>query len=333
MSISVLTTNVFPGQAHVEALIRCLAAQTYQDFEWVLVDAFHEANRDLVNELAARHGLRQVLHTPICTATHVGRQFSWDTYNTAMLLAANDLFLRVGVFRYIHQRVVELAVKHGADNTWLSLRQRDVPSLDSSWSHAQIDEKHGLEADTFVTWDQMISHCGMFSFRRQLMLEMGGNNEALTIHHWEDVDLNCRWTHLGKVKLISLENAMLRIYHSKDNPYVGKKICASGPRCIAHAANSHELERTAHTDTEWTEYRGFPWARCRDCGAVAVGYCDKYFEYLKRERKAMQAPVGVFGTLGRNIRVLHEDLGKLSALDAKLELLAASHTSPRYLQE
>lgn len=331
MSISVLTTNVFPGQDHVRVIMTNLGDQTHKDFEWVFVDAYHDENRVLVADLARKYGLRRVTHVPACTAKHVGHKFHWDLYNTALLLSSEPIFLRLGVFRYFHNQIVEKALQLGQNDTWISLRQREVKDFDAELAYHEQAQRHKLEVTSYTPWNQLVSHCGMFSFSRERMLRINGNNEALLIHHWEDVDLNCRSVHLGQVNLMSLENAFLRVWHSKSNPYLSKDTCCSLP-CIVYAPNSHELQKCASAETEWTIYRGFPWARCRTCHAVAVGYCDKYFEYLKSEPQALIAPIGVFG-VGRDIRILDEDLKRLPTLESKLELLTTSHTDPRYLKD
>lgn len=332
MSISVITTNVYPERIQIATIIRNLGEQTYKDFEWIFVDAYYLENKEIVKELSQRAGLRRVVHAPFVGGSHVGRQFHWECYNDALLLSSEKHFLRLGVYRYFHHSVVQFAVDQAQNNTWVSLRQQDIRDFDASLSHQEIVNRYGLETNTVQKWSQMVSHCGMFSFSRDKMVEICGNNEALIIHHWEDVDLNCRWTHLGEVKLLSLDNAFLRVYHSKSHPYKAKNYCqhSDNPNCLVWAKNSHELENYPQPNMEWIEHRGFRWAKCPVCGAVAVGYCDKYFEWLKTEPQALIAPIGV-GGVGRDIRILDEDMAKLSTLESKWELLASSHSDPRYL--
>lgn len=342
--ISIITTNVFPGQPHVNRIIKNLGVQTTKDFEWVFVDAFHDSNKLLVAELTAIHGIKHVVHVPFCGATHAGRKFHWEGYNNAILLATRPVFLRLGMWRYFHHEVVEFVTSMAAKNLWVNLTQR-AGDVTDDMSHQQIIERFGMDIKTRSEKDHMESHCGMFSFDRQKMIDMNGNNEALTIHHWEDCDLNSRWVQLGKTRLISLEKAFLRIEHRKDTypynqsdlggPYIGKTVCPPEKKhtCPYYVHNNQKLSITGPAqgyNLKWVDDRGYPWAHCPDCGLVAVSHDEQWFELLKTNRAFLDAPINVAG-VGRDIRKLQNDLGKLTAMESKLTLLCSSHTDPRYL--
>lgn len=334
MPITITTTNVFRGRDQLGATIKNLAEQTDRDFEWVLVDAFYDLNRELVAEMCDARGMRDVVHVPFAGNTNVGAAFTWASYNDAALLARHPVILRVGVFRFIHPEVTAIVADSAARDTWVSLTQRPVDRLDDKPS-ADLAAEHGLDVTRRAVWDRMTSHCGMFSRDTETLIGMNGNSEAQVLHHAEDCDWNARWQQLGPQNLVALENAMLRVYHSKcpTLTYVPKPVCRrdDNPACIYHAANNHELKKYAHPDTEWRDHEGFPWARCRTCGTVANGYCDEYYEYLKTDLRGFRAPVGVFGTIGRDLLAVRDDLAKLTSLQSKVELLAWSHTDPKYL--
>lgn len=346
MSISVITTNVFPGHPHVSTIIKNLGVQTTKDFEWVFVDAFYHNNQALVADETRAAGLNNVIHVPLCGATHVGRKFHWECYNNALLLATRPNFMRLGVWRYFHHQVVEFAIEQAAKGVWINLTQRACDAL-SDLTHEQIIQKYDIEIKSQSPWNRMQSHCGMFSFNRQKMIEMNGNNEALLIHHWEDCDLNSRWEQLGEMKMISLEKAFLRIEHRKDTfpynkpdnggAYIGKTICSPEKKntCPYYVNNNHKLEITGPAqgyNLKFIEHKGFNWVHCPDCGLVAVGHDEKYFHYLKTDPRAITAPINVAG-VGRNIVTLNEDIQKLTSMESKVNLLCESHTSPRYLAE
>jgi hypothetical protein len=340
--ISVVTTNVFPGRAHIETIVRNLGIQTVKDFEWVFVDAFYDTNKELVAELATAQGLKAVVHVPVCAATHVGRKFHWETYNNAILLVSNPAFLRLGVYRYFHQRMVEVATDLAAKKVWVNLRQRPADAFDASLPHAVQVEKYGLEIDSRTTMNYMGSQCGMFSYSREKMLAMNGNNEALLIHHWEDCDLSNRWLQAGRQEGVLLEKAFLRVYHPKMSfpdacdpgiaAYLGKTVCRreQNPDCIYYQDDNRHLARYASNVTHWFTHMDFRWARCDACGTVAVCDEDDYFTYLRSNPYGFKAPVNVYG-VGRNLTILNEDMGKLTSLQSKCELLAASHNDQRYL--
>lgn len=344
MSVSVITTNVFPGQPHIKRIIKNLSEQTNKDFEWVFVDAFYDSNRGIVAQMTASLGIKYVIHVPFCGATHVGRKFHWEGYNNAILLATRPAFLRLGVWRYFHHEVVEFVAQMASRGIWVNLTQRPGEITDDL-SHQQIVEKYAMEIRSQSERDHMSSHCGMFSFNRQKMIDMNGNNECLLIHHWEDADLNSRWVQLGRTKMISLEKAFLRIEHRKDSfpynladlggPYLGKTVC--GPEkqhtCPYYVKNNHKLVITGPQQgykIKWVEHRGYLWAHCPDCGTVAVSHDDQYFELMKTNKEFFYAPINVAG-VGRDIRKLQDDMKKLTSMESKLNLLCSSHTDSRYL--
>jgi hypothetical protein len=339
MSISVITTNVFPGTRHIEFAIRCLGAQTYKDFEWVFVDAFHDRNESLVRELCDKHGLKWVIHAPLCPPTHVGRRYHWESYNTALMFSTRYYFVRLGVYRYFHQDLVRTALEHANDGVWLNISQRAMQGFNDDLSFEEINQKYDVEMDCWDKSPRLESHCGMFSFSRAKMIEMNGNNEALLIHHWEDGDFNSRLVQAENVPAINVHKSFLRIEHCKepastDGPFLGKRVCEHhvNPNCIFYAKNNHDIENNPVENTHWFDYKGFLWAKCDVCGTVAVSNADKYFHYLKTDPRGMRAPINVQG-IGRNIGILDDDLKKLTSFQSKVELLTSSHTDPRYLEE
>lgn len=337
--ISILTTNVFPGSGALKLLAKNLSLQTCKEFEWVVADCFFLENRDLIKDLAEQYGLKETTHVPACLATHIGRTYHWEIYNTALLVSKYPTFLRLGVYRYFHHQLVETVLNYHSNKTWVNLVQRPIDGISYEKPHAQIVEEQQLDVTTTSWSNQLVSSCGMFSYDKSRMIELGGNNESLVLLHWEDIDLNCRWAHLNmnSWKCVSLDKAFLRIFHDKGVQYSAKPHCRHRdyPRCIAFAENCHELKRCAPEGTKWFDHRGFPYGQCPVCRTLVVGNCDDYFNFLKTDGRNLYAPVGVGGVgsngVGRDIRILNEDLNKLSTLESKLELLSESNASERYV--
>ena len=124
--ISILTTNIFYGDSHIISLAKCLSQQTYQDFEWVFLDGHFNKNRLLLEKLCKDYNIKNYLHAPLCKAEHVGRTFHWEIYNNALLLSSHDLFLRVGVHRWMHPEIIKLAVDYYNDGIFIDLPHQTI---------------------------------------------------------------------------------------------------------------------------------------------------------------------------------------------------------------
>jgi hypothetical protein len=78
------------------------------------------------------------------------------------------------------------------------------------------------------------------------------------------------------------------------------------------------------------EYDNFTWLKCPRCNAIAPSSMTQYFEHVRNNQKCL-ANIGVDGILGRDLRILNEDIKKLQSLSSKIELLKSSHTDKKYL--
>jgi hypothetical protein len=336
--ISILTTNVFPNQDHLIMAAKCLETQTCQDFEWVLLDGHYNKNKDFISSLCEEYKIKRYIHAPLCKANHVGRMFHWEVYNNALILASHDLFLRFGIYRWLHSSVVEKAISYAQKGIFIDLPHKTVNFDDfSSLDRKAIIEKADLTPDYGRVNNYMACSAGMFSYSRNRMLEINGNNEAATlIVHHEDSDLNARWKHVRGVMSIKMMNAMLRFDHVKSPSNIltileeGNSYCCGKPGCFSTYPNTFHLNYEPPVENEKFMYREFPWIKCSCCGTVSPVDADEYLDYLQLYPDPF-GPVGVDGRVGRNIIPLYEDCMGAN-LEDKLNILTESHTDPRYVE-
>ena len=335
--ISVLTTNVFPGTKQLELMIKCLAQQTVQDFEWILLDGHCQRNQEVVKNLCEKFDLKDVKHLPLCKAIHIGRRFHWEVYNNALMLAKNNLFLRMGVYRWFHKKTLEWVIQNYQKGIFTDFSHVTKPIEEFEDQHP--DKIYEMFKPRFNNLRQiMCCSSGMFSFTRENMLKINGNDEAATtmIHH-EDADMNSRWIHLPGIQSQTISHAMFRIEHDKSPNSIIPELeepnsyCCEKEFCLVNYPNTFDLEFNPPTNDYRFSYRNFDWKFCPHCNAVAPINSDEYLIYLRNNPETMIAPIGVNGIVGRDIRILFDDIQKLNSDQEKLELLKSSHQNQRYL--
>ena len=336
--ISILTTNIFYGEDHIHSIIKCLSQQTYKDFEWVYIDGHYNKNKMLVENLCQEYNIKDYIHAPSCKAEHVGRTYHWELYNNALLLSNNDLFLRVGIHRWIHPTVIEIAAeKYYNENIFIEL-----PHIESSYDQYGDDINSHLSPSFGSEIETLCSTAGMFSFTKNQMIDINGNNEAaLLIYRFEDAELNARLEHARGIRSVRVDNAMFRFKHNKLPKNVipaleGRNtLSCGGDGCLKNysASPNHHSEifnfHNVITSRMFT-YRNFDWVACDCCGTISPINFNEYLDYLKKYPISF-GPVGVDGKIGRNLKILRDDIDNLNSIEDKIELLQNSHTMAKYL--
>ena len=331
--LSVITTNIFPiTPEDLKFTINNLKNQTFKDIEWVFCDHYYEENKNLVKELCNF----PVIHFSLCEIKHVGASWHWELYNNALLLTTRKHFIRFGMYRYMHRRTLEFTVE-SITKDGIYTDQTQQKAHNNVLSMDNVERGHGLSIASDQISNYPITHCGMFSMSRQEMVDIGGNNETLVRHHFEDCDLNARFRSrnfpVNKFKMRNLKNSFLRLDHKKDEcnkPY-GMKTC-NQEACINNFHGFYDQTIKPHPKTLIFDYRDFKWYSCPNCYCMAPYNVDEYYKYQENYKSPL-APIGVLGKLGRNLQVLNEDIQKLTSLDNKVDLLKSSHTDQRYLQD
>lgn len=337
MYFSIICSNVYPGKPPIEFMLRNLAAQTFRDFEVIIVDAFYRANKILVEELAESLGLA-IVHTPACEQRHAGSRLHWELLNNGLLLANSEWLLFHGVHRYLHHQALAVIADKAAENIPIVLMQcRAEDTIESL--PANVEEVLGLHVDTQPYG--YLSQSGFFSIKKSDMLLMNGWNEALTLHHWIDCDLSQRAKKLPlKVRILGC--ALLRLersghyglnaVESDQISGIGKSPCDRlvNPDCLMSLITQPLVNNRVQSSTvQRFTHDGYEWIRCSKCGQIGIEHPDSYMAFLDA-RPVIKAPINVYG-VGRNIVRLAEDLSTMP-LASKVYAMAASHNNPRYLE-
>lgn len=339
--LSVLCTNAYSGMAHVEFMLRNLSEQTFRDFEIVLVDMFYDENKNAVADLCGVLGLQNIVHTPACEATHVGRWLHWELYSNALLLASGRWVFHYGVNRYLHRNALQTVADNAQQGFSVVFAQRNVEESIETLLPRDMIQSSACESIYHMNvsvypW-QYLSQSGFFSVESDVMIhDFNGHNEALVIHHWVDNDLGARSQHLtGKIRCKIAQNGLLRLNKSRTGGYsgvrVGKPVCAreANPICVAWLIDGLREDRRITGDVERVEHNGYSWVRCAVCGTIGVEDSPAYVARLSTNAAYTKAPVNIAG-VGRNIETLAADLKSLT-LQEKVETISGSHTNARYL--
>ena len=336
MLLSIVCANVYPGPEPVEFLLRNLHAQTCQDFELVLVDAFYKENTSLVTELKQAFNMC-VVHVPACEDKHVGRYLHWELYSNGLLLASNPCVLYHGVYRHLHSQVIETVVERASRGVSVVLHQIYGPAIGTP----DIDQLFSLNPVT-EQW-HALQHSGFFSVQRDIMIHrLNGYNEALVNDHWVDCELSARARHLPLVVEI-MQRGMIRFTREgghygltqgthKTSSGIGKPICTveENPRCIVFLMNAFTTVRRIDGEVNRFVHNGFEWVRCPVCGTIGVEWPEAYINRLIGDSSLIRAPINVAG-VGRNLAIIDSDLAGRD-LVTKIEILSSSHDNQRYLQ-
>lgn len=335
--ISVITTNVFQvGLKELKFTVANLANQTHQDFEWVLCDNYYQDNKNIIKELCEKNKIR-CIHFPMVGMSHIGSQWHWELYNNALLISTQPYFIRFGIYRYMHKQTLEFVVKSITKKGIYVDQTQQYVTNDIFDFNGDIEEKYNLSILPENITEVPTTHCGMFSMNKEAMIQINGNNEAAEIrHHFEDGDLNARWRNKTsqKIPMVHLKSSFLRIDHIKDlnRPKLDSMEPCFKEYCLTNFHGFSDDKVIPHPEIVRFKYREFPWLACRTCGMMSPASIDGYFKHLETYKSPV-APIGVNGVLGRDIRILNEDINKFQSLDSKVALLKISHTEPRYLHD
>ncbi len=343
-SLSVICANVYPDKYPIEFLLNNLAAQTFRDFELVIVDAFHDENADFVAETAKNLGIGNVIHTPDCAEKNIGRYLHWELYNNALLFATSPWVLYHGVYRYLHRQAVQTVAECAANGTSVVLNQIRATSID-----LPADVEQFYEMDIRLVAHGILVNTGFFSVNRDIMLrQLNGYNEALVSQHWVDNELSARARHVTMdVKMLT--RAFLRLERSAGHyglkvvatsltgnlksSRIGKSTCDTSvnPRCAIHLIEAlQQGQIRIDGPVERFVHNGFEWVRCPECHTLAIEDGEAYIKHLLASPSLARAPVNVHG-VGRDLAKIAADVDGLD-LKSKIAIIAASHDNPKYLQ-
>ena len=343
--LSVITTNVFPDTKIISFLVQNLSDQTFQDFEWIFVDGYYNENKELIQTLCKDKQFKTV-HVPACHSPYPRIQH-WELYNTGLLLASRPLFFRFGTYRFFGKYTLQKVVEYYYEkNYFVDFCQIRVPENVIENYKMELFDEYQMGYDAPIS-KPFYTAGGFFSSSKEFMLSLNGEDEAaLALHHWEDCELDARAIQYAGPIMVRISKGMLRIEHRHRPQGYNLKTTTSPcgrEKCLVFApvvgSEVHHIypfyKDSAHQERRVNQnsfaYRGFKWVYCPDCGVMSPYDCHEYFDFLKEHKQV--APIGVNGFLGRDLRIIHEDLKQLNSLESKIMLLESSYTNKRYLQD
>jgi len=110
--VSVITSTWRPGG--IDVLFRGIADQTYEDFEYILVDHRYEKRHEVVVSLAEEMGIRNFIHAP-----EHRRNGPWyvgaSGWNTGFLLAEGEVIIMLMDYAYAPKGWIQAHLQHHID--------------------------------------------------------------------------------------------------------------------------------------------------------------------------------------------------------------------------
>lgn len=297
-----------------------LISQTYQNFTFYYLDTFYYHNQQYFQELQDQVKFK-IVHAPGLHATHYPHSFTWEQYNSAVLLSQEPIFLRFGRFRSYHPNIVEFVLN--------TLKPGHVLNFPHSCS--PIDFNNVREyAITHLTWG------GMIAMTRDEWISILNGEDEVGLHwcHFEDFELVNRIGNNG-LRLISFLNAIHRHDHHKDiinQPIPFDKPIPPLPYPGELLGYNHELENrlSSHPDFEPFIHHGFKWFYNKTHNILIPSNFDEYLEWTGDQRQSI---IGINNLMmGRNIAKINKDLLGVHTLCERIQWIHDSFTDPIYYQ-
>ena len=370
-------------QLLIRAQLRCLAEQTFKDFDVWLIDPHYQKRKGIVPELAEIYGL-SLIHVPWVPNTAVAKWLDYSIVNAVYCYSESPLVARYFCYRFVRPGFAEsiMAVPSGVNVDFYSLNiGPDLRETYDGAAHVRHKKVWDFDGDR-VHWDEVPPESGMravgFAPERSLAcwppqydmdagvgpfpldasgnimvwrenwLDLNGTNEVFTNReHWEDMDWDVRANRAGQTA-VRRTHLMYRLHHEYGR-YSGRStiefdVPLRRPcgRCLER--DDAWLARMRESGTLLEAYRErarlgeialheeeMVWS-CTSCGLTGPLYNASANEYLTKgyESGRVRAPVMRELMLGRNLRILSEDMDRCASLSGKIGIFNDSWTNPRY---
>lgn len=290
--IALICTSPFSEMDSFKSItVPSLMWQTCQDFTFYYLDAFYSHNRQYFKELQNSVKFK-IVHSPGLHATHYPHYYTWEQYNSAILLSQEPIFLRFGRFREYHPRVVEFVVSN--------LKPGMIFNFPFTSTQASFN------------WDEILyfdrsfgSNGGMIAMSRNDFIYQLNGNDEVGLHwiHPEDVEMYIRITNHG-FEYIDWSPAIIRYPHDKDpenQSLVFDEPIPRSPYPRELLGYNTELKQrlTHHPDFEAFSYQGFDWFHNPKVNMLVPSDYNPYLDWIG-DRK--QSIIGINGLrIGRNL--------------------------------
>lgn len=309
--IALITTSPYPEFESVkDVTVPSLVSQTCQDFTWYYLDGFYSYNQQYFRELQDSVEFK-IVHSPLLHATHYPHEFTWEAYNSAVLLSQEPLFLRFGRFRNYHPKTVEFILSN--------LITGMVFNLPFSHIYEPLDFN---QIHTFQTGPG--SNGGMIAMARDEFIHLLNGNDEVGLHwnHFEDVELSHRIWNNG-LKYIDYRPLITRYPHDavRQNHLFDEPIpcIPDNDKLLRYILKLREISPQYHSDFELFIYNGFEWFYNKKYNILDPSDPNKYAIYTQ---KSIRAIIGIHGLrIGRNLPKIDMGLQPIHNINERIQFI------------
>lgn len=222
-----------------------LNEQTILNFEVIIPDPHYSKRKwlgEFVNQLKYN-----VIHFDYVPNTKIPKSFDYGILNTAVLISNTKKIITFQDWRFCNRNLIKRLlrfIKFEFIGLKWQVLYKDDAAISSHWGKSTIDfdlsqanelYKTGIFPEIEITYEftnTFHNSCwGHYCIDKELWLNVNGIDEVVTnTRHYADLDINTRLEYFYKskksklIRIPMLENAMVRIMHSKGNFFGGSNI-------------------------------------------------------------------------------------------------------------
>ena len=296
-----------------------LMSQTCQDFTFYYLDCYYSHNQQYFRELQENPNVKfKIVHCPGLHAIHYPHFFTWEQYNSAVLLSQENQFLRLGRFRSYHPHIVEFVLNILNIGIVLNF-PHSVKPIDFNTVH--------FFTHTPLTWG------GMIAMYREDWIHLLNGEDEVGLHwvHFEDFELVHRISNLPLL-FLSFTHAVTRHEHNKEiqSTQFDEPISQSPyPREILGYNSDLKNRLQSHPDFKSLIHDGFEWFYNEKYNILCPSDFNEYLEWTQNRKQSI---VGFNHLMiGRNLRKLDSDL--VCDINERIQQIHDSWMNPIYFRE
>ncbi len=358
--------------------------QTVIDFELIVPDPHYKKREWLKNFVECLK--YNVIHFEYVPNKETPKSFDYGILNTAVLMSNSNKIVTFQDWRFCNRDLVKKLLKF-RKYKFIGLRwqvlYKDDSSISTHWGKSTIDLNINQANELYSTGNfpeininyefvnTFHNSCwGHYCIDKDLWLEVNGIDEVVTnTRHYADLDINTRLEYYHKlnglkIEIPMLENAMVRIMHSKGNFFGGSNIELEHNYNVEHIAccfsNTGSMNDKVFTEyvvekitkNEYSKIYEIPYStnfvknntnssldsqyavigfECNNCGLI--GETPHWYEKSPNSRYIATIGAGLKNKkIGRNLKKIQIDLDNCN-FEEKLKILEKSWYDTKYLQE
>ena len=297
-----------------------LISQTHQNFTFYFLDCHFSHNQQYFKELQDKVKFN-IVHSPGLHATHYPHFFTWEQYNSAILLSQEPYFLRFGRFRDYHPKVVEFIVSNLGPGMVFNF----------PFSSPQV----------FIDWNTVTdfqatpgSNGGMIAMARETFIQYLNGNDEVGLHwiHPEDVEIYIRIINNG-LGYIDWSPAIIRHDHHKNpehQPILFDEPIPMSPYPRDLFGYNTELKQrlTAHPDFDMFSHEGFDWFYNPKYNILVPSDYNPYLDWIGNRKKSI---IGIHGLMfGRNLEKIDNNLQYIDNINERIQRIHDSFRDKEY---